>query len=65
MIHPYVIDTSIIFNMTGYRGRKSKLANLSEYFLKEAIQQDKSGHCPREDATAVMKLVKLKLSKGK
>lgn len=29
MMHPYVIDTSVIFNITGNRNRKSKLQTLT------------------------------------
>ncbi|CAG7786538.1 unnamed protein product [Allacma fusca] len=64
LTHPYIIDTSVIFNLTGDRKRKSKLAVLSERFLGEAIQTGKKGHSPSEDAEAAMKLVQLKLSKG-
>jgi RNA exonuclease 1 len=65
MIHPYVIDTSVAFNMSGVRNRKSKLSALVDHFLKERIQQGNNGHCPIEDAGACMKLIKLKLAKGK
>ena len=65
LMHPYVIDTSVIFNVTGNRRRKSKLSALSNIFLNEAIQTSgKLGHNPEEDAKAAMKLVKLKLAKG-
>lgn len=64
-MHPYVIDTSLIFNLSGVAGRKSKLSHMAEVFLKEEIQTGKHGHCPIEDAKAAMKLVKLKLSQGK
>jgi hypothetical protein len=63
-MHPYVIDTSLIFNLSGITGRKSKLAHMAQEFLEEDIQSSKSGHCPIEDAKAAMKLVQLKLSKG-
>ncbi|KAL7303456.1 hypothetical protein TKK_0004638 [Trichogramma kaykai] len=62
MMHPYVIDTSVIFNMTGDRYRKSKLEVLSQTFLNERIQDGKNGHCFRQDSVASMKLIKLKLS---
>ncbi|XP_055954012.1 RNA exonuclease 5-like [Argiope bruennichi] len=61
MIHPYVIDTSIIFNSSGIRGKKSSLKSLTQTFLKEIIQDNKNGHDPVEDAIAAMKLVQLKL----
>ena len=64
LAHPYIIDTSVIYNLTGNRKRKSKLATLMEYFLGETIQEGRKGHSPSEDARAAMKLVQLKLSKG-
>ncbi len=55
MMHPYVIDTSVIYNLTGARGRKTKLSVLSERFLGERIQfMGRSGHDPKEDAIAAM-----------
>lgn len=61
MMHPYIIDTSVIFNLTGDRYRKSKLQVLSREFLNEIIQESKDGHCSVEDSQASMKLVQLKL----
>ena len=55
MMHPYIIDTGIIYNMTGNRKRKTKLKTLSEVFLKQEIQsKGKDGHNPQEDAEAAM-----------
>ncbi|XP_071574839.1 uncharacterized protein Rexo5 isoform X2 [Temnothorax nylanderi] len=62
MMHPYIIDTSVIFNLTGDRYRKTKLQILAREFLGESIQDSKAGHCSTEDSKASMKLVKLKLS---
>ncbi|XP_076750664.1 RNA exonuclease 5 isoform X2 [Xylocopa sonorina] len=62
MMHPYIIDTSVIFNITGDRYRKTKLQTLVREFLGEKIQQSKSGHCSTEDSQASMKLVQLKLA---
>jgi len=65
LMHPYVIDTSVCFNISGDRRRKAKLAVLSHLFLNKAIQtQGKLGHSPIEDALAAMNLVILKLEKG-
>jgi len=65
MMHPYVIDTSICYNITGDRRRKSKLSVLAHLFLNMRIQtQGKAGHSPIEDAQTAMKLVNLKLEKG-
>lgn len=63
LMHPYVIDTSVIFNLSGDRNRKSKLQLLAKQFLEEDIQIDKAGHSSVEDSTACLKLTKLKLSK--
>ncbi|RZF39636.1 hypothetical protein LSTR_LSTR001157 [Laodelphax striatellus] len=60
MMHPYVIDTSIIFNLSGSRSRKTKLAVLSLMFLNEVIQGGR-GHDSVEDSATALKLVKLKL----
>lgn len=63
LMHPYVIDTSVIFNITGQPNKKSKLQLLTKTFLDEEIQTDKTGHSSIEDSTASLKLTKLKLSK--
>ncbi|CAF4908119.1 unnamed protein product [Pieris macdunnoughi] len=63
MFHPYVIDTSLIYNFTGERTRKSKLKILAKEFLNMDIQTNKNGHCSIEDSIAALKLVQLKLSK--
>ncbi|XP_015781521.1 RNA exonuclease 1 [Tetranychus urticae] len=62
--HPYCIDTSVIYNLSGSRGSKPGLKTLSSIFLEEKIQQGKRGHCSVEDARATMKLVNLKLKNG-
>ncbi|XP_005109233.1 uncharacterized exonuclease C637.09 [Aplysia californica] len=64
MFHPYVIDTSVIFNMSGSRGVKAGLRKLTQFFLGRSIQTSSDGHCSAEDALAALDLVKLKLSKG-
>ncbi|XP_025160551.1 RNA exonuclease 5 isoform X2 [Harpegnathos saltator] len=62
MMHPYIIDTSVIFNVTGDRYRKTKLRILAQEFLGESIQMNPTGHCSAEDSKASMKLVQLKLA---
>ncbi|KAJ8716113.1 hypothetical protein PYW08_013398 [Mythimna loreyi] len=64
MMHPYIIDTSLLYNFTGERTRKPKLKTLAREFLKEDIQMGKEGHCSTEDSLAALKLVQLKLSKS-
>ena len=55
MMHPYVIDTSVIYNVTGNRSRKTKLSILSNMFLGQDIQKGgHKGHDPEEDARAAM-----------
>lgn len=64
MMHPYVIDTSVIFNISGDRRRKSKLQVLASEFLGESIQKNPLGHDSIEDCLASLKLTKLKLTRG-
>lgn len=65
LIHPYIIDTAVIYNLTGFRKWKSKLSLLTETFLKRPIQQSIYGHNPIEDSIAAMELVLLKLQEGR
>jgi len=66
MIHPYVIDTSICYNLTGQLRSKSKLKLLSRVFLNQEIQRDDvEGHCPEEDARATLELAIAKLHNGR
>ncbi|XP_026730717.1 RNA exonuclease 5 [Trichoplusia ni] len=64
MMHPYVIDTSLLYNFAGERTRKPKLKTLAKEFLNESIQMGTDGHCSTEDSLAALKLVQLKLSKS-
>uniref|UniRef100_A0A224YYE2 RNA exonuclease 1 n=1 Tax=Rhipicephalus zambeziensis TaxID=60191 RepID=A0A224YYE2_9ACAR len=64
MIHPYVIDSSVIYNVTGNRRIKTKLKTLTSTFLGEEIQTGTDGHCSAEDATASLRLVKHRLKQG-
>lgn len=64
IMHPYCIDTSVIFNITGDRNRKTKLQILAKEFLGEEIQMNKTGHSSIEDSTSSLKLTKLKLTKN-
>lgn len=64
IFHPYVIDTSVIFNNSGTRCVKVGLKSLTMQYLGEDIQSSSKGHCSVEDATATMKLVQLKLGNG-
>lgn len=62
LMHPYVIDTSVIFNINGDRNKKAKLQVLAKTFLNLEIQMKKTGHSSIEDSIASLKLTKLKLS---
>lgn len=66
MIHPYVIDSSLVYNLSYKRQARSKLKLLAKLFLGEDIQtSDELGHNPTEDAAASLKLIMLKLQQGK
>lgn len=63
LCHPYIIDTSCIYNFTIYLNNKPSLKQLANYHLNKDIQSNESGHCSIEDAKTAMQLVHLKLSK--
>jgi len=64
LFHPYIIDTSVIFNLNGNKGSKSKLKLLAKNFLDMNIQCGGNlGHDSIEDSRATMLLVQLKLCK--
>ncbi|CAF2119965.1 unnamed protein product [Rotaria magnacalcarata] len=62
--YPYIIDTSIIFNVTGTRLEKTSLQKLYAIFFGRLIQKTRLEHDPTEDARATMELVQLKLGKN-
>ena len=65
IFHPYVIDTSVIYNRTGVRSYKPSLKSLAYEFLGKSIQNaNQLGHDSLEDALTTMELVKLKLVNG-
>jgi len=65
IFHPYVIDTSVIYNRSGVRYHKPSLKSLAFEFLGRTIQRaDKIGHDSLEDAITAMDLVRLKLVNG-
>ncbi|KFB36086.1 AGAP005406-PA-like protein [Anopheles sinensis] len=64
MMHPYVIDSSIVFNLTGTMNQKAKLRLLTKKFLNRDIQCPGDGHNPIEDCAASLELVQMKLSKS-
>ncbi|KAI1306070.1 RNA exonuclease 1 [Halotydeus destructor] len=64
VMHPYVVDTSVIYNLSGKLSVKPGLKRLSARFLNQEIQQGSRGHSSVEDAIATLRLVKLKAEKG-
>jgi RNA exonuclease 1 len=70
LTHPYCIDTSIIYHHTRGPPFRPGLKWLSSRYLKRDIQNTdpnhggRIGHDPREDATATLDLVKLKIKRG-
>ncbi|KAL7635516.1 UNVERIFIED_CONTAM: hypothetical protein RMT77_014585 [Armadillidium vulgare] len=65
LFHPYVIDTSLIYNLSHDVYRKPSLKLLAKLFLNKEIQnRGKDGHHPSEDAAASLELVLLKLKNG-
>lgn len=65
IFHPYVIDTSVIYNRTGIRSQKPSLKALAYLFLGKYIQNSHMiGHDSLEDAITALELVKLKLVNG-
>ncbi|KAI8484629.1 exonuclease [Branchiostoma belcheri] len=63
MIHPHVIDTSLLFNHPTWRF-KPKLRTLASKLLGKEIQTGTGGHDSVEDAAAAMQLVQLKIANG-
>ncbi|XP_066267885.1 uncharacterized protein [Branchiostoma lanceolatum] len=63
MIHPHVIDTSLLFNHATWRF-KPKLRTLASKLLGKEIQTGTDGHDSVEDAVAAMQLIQLKIANG-
>ncbi|XP_064115899.1 RNA exonuclease 5-like isoform X1 [Macrobrachium nipponense] len=64
IMHPYVIDTAVAYNLTFNKRRLSSLQVLTKLFLERQIQMNPGGHDPTEDAVATLELIQLKLKKG-
>lgn len=63
MMHPYVIDSALAYNLTGQYHLSTSLRVLSKTFLSWDIQtKGEGGHDPTEDALASLKLIQMKLS---
>ncbi|KAF3938403.1 hypothetical protein ABW19_dt0200528 [Dactylella cylindrospora] len=66
--HPYIVDTSVIYDHPRGKPMKPGLRWLAQKYLKEEIQKGATatgGHDSIEDARACLNLLKLKLEKGK
>ncbi|OZJ03529.1 hypothetical protein BZG36_03415 [Bifiguratus adelaidae] len=65
LVHPYIIDTSILYHHTRGPPYKPSLKWLAEKWLKRTIQNNAlAGHDSAEDALASLDLLKLKLKKS-
>ncbi|KAI4893587.1 hypothetical protein NFI96_003278 [Prochilodus magdalenae] len=63
LIHPHVIDTSLLYRKEF--GQRFKLKHLAQIILKREIQsEDRRGHDPCEDAHAALELAQYFISKG-
>ncbi|XP_015271604.1 PREDICTED: putative RNA exonuclease NEF-sp [Gekko japonicus] len=63
MIHPNVIDTSLLFTRKG--GKRFRLKFLAEAVLRKDIQRtDQEGHDPTEDATCALQLAQFFMGQG-
>ncbi|EPS41004.1 hypothetical protein H072_5113 [Dactylellina haptotyla CBS 200.50] len=66
--HPWIVDTSVIFDHPRGKPMKPSLKWLSQKFLRKEIQRGNTaagGHDSVEDSRACLELVKLKLERGK
>ncbi|XP_077172752.1 RNA exonuclease 5 [Paroedura picta] len=63
MIHPNVIDTSLLFARKG--GKRFRLKFLAAAVLRKEIQRtDQEGHDPTEDATCALELAQFFMNQG-
>ncbi|KAL8175468.1 UNVERIFIED_CONTAM: hypothetical protein K2H54_025846 [Gekko kuhli] len=63
VIHPNVIDTSLLFTRKG--GKRFRLKFLAEAVLRKDIQRtDQEGHDPTEDATCALQLAQFFMNQG-
>ncbi|KAK6504106.1 hypothetical protein TWF506_002318 [Arthrobotrys conoides] len=66
MRHPWIVDTSVIYDHPRGKPMKPSLKWLTNKFLKKEIQtHGAKGHDSIEDSKACLDLVKLKLERGK
>ncbi|XP_034240509.1 RNA exonuclease 1 homolog [Thrips palmi] len=61
LIHPTVVDSSVVFPHKMGPPKKRALRNLAGEYLKKIIQNDVGGHDSKEDAVAALELILWKL----
>lgn len=66
LVHPHVIDTSVIYQHPRGPPFKASLKWLAQKWLKKEIQRggQEGGHDSEEDARTCVELLKLKMQKG-
>ncbi|KAJ5334406.1 RNase T/DNA polymerase III [Penicillium brevicompactum] len=64
LVHPFIVDTSIIYPHPRGPPLKCSLKWLTQKYLGKQIQNGTEGHDSIEDARAVLELVKMKCEKG-
>lgn len=64
LVHPFIVDTSIIYPHPRGPPLKCSLKWLTQKYLGKHIQNGTEGHDSIEDARAVLELVKMKCEKG-
>ncbi|CAG8191075.1 unnamed protein product [Penicillium olsonii] len=64
LVHPFIVDTSIIYPHPRGPPLKCSLKWLTQKYLGKQIQNGMEGHDSIEDARAVLELVKMKCEKG-
>lgn len=66
LVHPHIVDTSVIYHHSRGPPYKPSLKWLAQKYLKRVIQNGGAqGHNPTEDAKACLDLLKLKLERGR
>ena len=65
IVHRRVLDTALLFSDSRGHPYKPALRHLAKKYLSATIQTDAGGHDSVEDATTVLRLVKLKLARGR
>lgn len=64
LVHPYILDTTILYPHPGGDHLKQSLKWLTQKYLDRDIQKGTKGHDSIEDARAALDLVKLKCQRG-